>query len=76
MHLGKARHHANAWIRICESACEQMLMETQKMQDEVMELKVLTAIAANRMTRLDNPILNAKLHELKRDAEQLFRAEN
>lgn len=53
-----------------------MLMETQEMMDEAMELKVLTAIAANRMTRLDNPIMNAKLIAMKREAEELFRAED
>lgn len=46
------------------------------MLDEAMELKVLTAITANRLTRLDNPIMNAKLTALQREAEELFRAED
>ncbi|CAL8469754.1 g9296 [Coccomyxa elongata] len=54
---------------------EKMMLETQKMMDEALELNVLTAISANRLVRLDNPIINAKLMALKREAEELFNSE-
>lgn len=54
----------------------QMMLEAQKMRDGVMELRVLTAIAANRMTRLDNPIMNNKLMALKSEADELLRSED
>ncbi len=53
----------------------QMMLEAQKMMDEALELNVLTAISANRLVRLDNPIMNAKLMALKREAEELFNSE-
>ncbi len=52
------------------------MLEAQKMRDGALELTVLTAIAANRLTRLDNPIMNNKLATLQREAEELFRAED
>ncbi len=57
------------------SAVVQMMLEAQKMMDEALELNVLTAISANRLVRLDNPIMNAKLLALKREAEELFSLE-
>ena len=54
----------------------QMMLEAQKMMDGALELKVLTAISANRLTRLDNPIMNSKLAALQRQAEELFRSED
>lgn len=53
----------------------QMMLEAQKMMDEALELNVLTAISANRLVRLDNPIMNAKLLALKHKAEELFSLE-
>jgi hypothetical protein len=53
-----------------------MMLEAQKMRDGAMELRVLTAIAANRMTRLDNPIMNNKLMALKSEADELLRSED
>ncbi|BDA47783.1 hypothetical protein COCOBI_11-0400 [Coccomyxa sp. Obi] len=55
---------------------EKMMLEAQKMMDEALELNVLTAISANRLVRLDNPIMNAKLMALKREAEELFSSED
>ncbi|KAK9907621.1 hypothetical protein WJX75_007110 [Coccomyxa subellipsoidea] len=55
---------------------EMMMLEAQKMRNGAMELRVLTAIAANRMTRLDNPIMNNKLMALKSEADELLRSED
>jgi hypothetical protein len=38
-----------------------MLLETQKMSDETLELHMLAAMAGNRVLRMDNPIVNTKL---------------
>ena len=41
------------------------------MRDEVLEYKVVLAVAGNRLMRLDNPIMASKLRGLKHKAEQL-----
>ena len=38
-----------------------MLLEAENLFDHVLELKLQTAIASNRLIRLDNPIVNDKL---------------
>lgn len=48
----------------------QMMLEVQRMHDEVLECKVDVAISSNRLTRLDNPIVHDKLRTLRREAEQ------
>ena len=57
------------------SACMQMLRETEKMQDEALELKVAAAIVSNRMIRLDNPIINSRLTAMKAQADAIMRCE-
>ena len=49
-----------------------MVLEAQKMLDQALELKVMAAIVGNRITRLNNPMLAAKLREMKERAEQLL----
>ena len=48
----------------------QMMLEVQRMHDEVLECKADVAISSNRLTRLDNPIVHDKLRTLRREAEQ------
>ena len=43
------------------------------MTDQALELKVMAAIVGNRLTRLNNPMMAAKLQEMKRHAEQLLK---
>ena len=45
------------------------------MAEQALELKVTAAIVGNRVTRLNNPMMAAKLAELKQRAEQLLRPE-
>lgn len=54
----------------------QLVMEAQKMADQALELKVMAAIVGNRVTRLNSPMLAAKLRELKQRAEQLLKPED
>lgn len=54
----------------------QMVLEAQKMTDQALELKVMAAILGNRLTRLNNPIMSAKLDEMKRHAEALLKDED
>ena len=49
-----------------------MLMDAQNMHDEVLELKVRTAVLGNRLVRLDNPITNQKLALLSSRAAELL----
>ena len=53
----------------------QMVLEAQKMAEQALELKVMAAIVGNGVTRLNNPMMAAKLAELKQRAEQLLRPE-
>lgn len=43
------------------------------MTDQALELKVMAAIVGNRLTRLNNPMMVAKLQEMKRHAEELLK---
>ena len=54
----------------------QLIMEAQRMSDQALELKVMAAIVGNRVTRLNSPLLAAKLQELQRRAEQLLKPED
>ena len=54
----------------------QMVLEAQRMAHQALELKVMAAIVGNRVTRLNSPMLAAKLHELRRRAEQLLKPED
>ncbi len=51
-----------------------MMLETQQLQDEVMLVRVQTAIASNHMTRLDNPIIRDKLAALARRGHEAVAA--
>ena len=53
----------------------QMVLEAQKMAEQALELKVMAAIVGIRVTRLNNPMMAAKLAELKQRAEQLLKPE-
>ncbi|KAK9828458.1 hypothetical protein WJX72_000108 [[Myrmecia] bisecta] len=59
---GHLMHHVHA--------LETMLLEAQRLTDEIMEYRVQVAITRNRLRRLDNPIMNDKLKSLKRKAEE------
>jgi hypothetical protein len=50
-----------------------MMLEAQRMTDQAMELKVMAAIVGNRLTRLNSPMMAAKLQEMKRHAEELLK---
>ena len=52
----------------------QMLLEVQRMHDEILECKVDVAISSNRLTRLDNPIVHDKLKALKQAAEDALQS--
>lgn len=54
----------------------QMVLEAQKMTDQALELKVMAAVLGNRLTRLNSPMMSAKLQEMKRHAEELLRRED
>lgn len=49
------------------------MLEAQRMTDQALELKVMAAIVGNRLTRLNNPMMVAKLQEMKRHAEELLK---
>ncbi len=49
-----------------------MMAQAQQMQDDVLELRVQTAITGNEISRLDNPILRAKLQELSLTADRIL----
>ena len=50
-----------------------MTLEAQRMTDQALELKVMAAIVGNRLTRLNNPVMAAKLQEMKRHARELLK---
>ena len=52
----------------------QMLVEARNLQDSVLETRVCLAMTANRLARLDNPVLNEKLKDLKRKADMAMAA--
>lgn len=39
----------------------QMLLECSQLEDALLELRVRAAMASNRLVRMENPILRAKL---------------
>jgi regulator of replication initiation timing len=41
-----------------------MLLQAQEMQLEVLDVRVQSAMQANKMMRLDNPVLRARLEEV------------
>lgn len=47
-----------------------MMLEIERMHDEVLECRVDVAISSNRLTRLDNPIVHDKLRALRREADE------
>ena len=49
------------------------MLEAQRMTDQALELKVMAAIVGNRLTRLNNRMMAAKLQEMKRHAEELLK---
>lgn len=49
-----------------------MLLETQKMSDEALELHVMAAMAGNRVLRMDNPIVNGKLAAMHAQIDALL----
>lgn len=64
---------SSRFTRLCNVALSsfvQMLLDVQRMQDDVLELRVKVAVNANKLVRLDNPIVNNKLRCLKRKAEE------
>ena len=50
----------------------QMLAEAQQMQNEVLELRVQTAITGNEVARMDNPILLARMQTLSLTADRIL----
>ena len=53
---------------------EQMLLETRGLLDATLDARVSMAKSANRLARLDNPILYQRLKDLKRKAEAALAA--
>ncbi len=47
-----------------------MVLETEQMQDEVLEMRTRAAISHNKLVRLDNPIVANKIRTLSQQAEQ------
>ena len=46
----------------------QMLLSLQMLNDEALELRVAVAITANRVARLDNPMLSKALEDMAAEA--------
>lgn len=51
-----------------------MLLEVRGLQDATLHARVSMAKTANRLVRLDNPVLNQRLKDLKRKAEAALAA--
>ena len=69
------KRHSNGCL--CDDADRvQMLEEAQQMTDQALELQVMAAILGNRLTRLNNPMLAAKLKEMKQRAEAILAPED
>ncbi len=45
-----------------------MILESQSMREEVMELRVKAALASNRLVRLDSPMLRDRVAALRQQA--------
>ncbi len=50
----------------------QMMLEADNMQDDALDVRVRSAIAQNKLARLDNPILAARILELNQLADALL----
>ena len=50
----------------------QMMAEALQMQNDVLELRVQTAITGNEIARMDNPILRAKIEQLSLQADEII----
>ena len=57
-------------------AVPQMLLETELMRDEVLDLRVRLAINNNRLVRLDNPIVADRIGQLQQEAGRALQAFN
>ncbi len=55
-----------------DSRLERMRLEAEEMQAKMLELRVQTAINANRLVRLDNPIVFSRLDTLQAELEALM----
>lgn len=53
----------------------QMLLEAAEMRENIMELRVNAAITSNRIARMDNPIIRAKIVGLQRKMAQAQQAD-
>jgi hypothetical protein len=49
-----------------------MLLEVDTMQDDVLEVRVRSAIAQNKLARLNNPIVVARIETLSSLADRLL----
>lgn len=52
-------------VQEVEARLGQLQLELAEMQYKALELRVQAAVAANRLVRLDNPILLAKMDALR-----------
>ena len=73
--VSEAHAHCPCWVSASQKVrrAMQMLLEVQRMHDEVEECKLDVTISSNRLTRLDNPIVHDKLKALKREAEEAIK---
>jgi hypothetical protein len=46
-----------------------MILEAQAMQDEVLGLRVKSAMLSNKLVRLENPMITDRIKALKRRAD-------
>lgn len=47
-----------------------MMIEVQELQEQMLELRVRTAIGGNKLARLDTPLLDVRIRTLKRKAQE------
>lgn len=56
-----------------DSHLERLKLDVESMHSKTLELRVKAAILSNRIVRLDNPIIMAKMDNLAEQLEQLMR---
>ena len=59
-------------VQTIDTRLDRMQLELDEMHGKALELRVQAAIAANRLIRLDSPILFAKMDALKESLQQLL----
>lgn len=50
-----------------------MMLDAKMVEDQLLETTVRLAIQANKLMRLDNPLINHKLTKLNKEVEELLK---